>query len=50
MFVSVDHTRVILHGDGSPGSDYINANRINPEVGNMNHSLSYLCFGFKCFN
>ena len=31
MFVSVDHTRVILHGDGSPGSDYINANRINPE-------------------
>ena len=31
LFVLVDHTRVILHGDGSPGSDYINANRINPE-------------------
>ncbi len=30
MYV-VDHTRVILLGDGSPGSDYINANRINPE-------------------
>jgi protein tyrosine phosphatase len=30
-FFSVDHTRVILQGDGSPGCDYINANRINGE-------------------
>ena len=33
--LSVDHTRVILQDtDGSPGSDYINANRISQEDDN----------------